>query len=236
MPILVRPVREQLEHDKVIRLLQAKLKKKYAAEANPGEQRNVPFKVRGMTLFPDLVLTASADGRKAQAVVEVETVESLNHLEAMAQWTHFGQARAGFHLYVPVNAVDVAKRLLQQFGVTVTELWSYYSMGDSVRFLPVYRARSGESSAVVARRTRSAGPAAKSRATQSARPAALPRTNAASPRRARPTTTRSRPAATTRRAAKSPARTAGVRTTKATRTAKAVRSTPKARAAKKRRS
>ena len=41
-PILVRPVREQLEHDRVIRLLQAKYKRKFEVAINPGNEQNAP--------------------------------------------------------------------------------------------------------------------------------------------------------------------------------------------------
>ena len=44
-PILVRPVREQLEHDRLIRLLQVKLRRKYDAGINPGAEQNVPVGV-----------------------------------------------------------------------------------------------------------------------------------------------------------------------------------------------
>ena len=36
-PILVRPVREQLEHDRLVRLLQTKSRRRFDAVANPGE-------------------------------------------------------------------------------------------------------------------------------------------------------------------------------------------------------
>ena len=44
--------------------------------------------------FPDLVLTSTDRGHKLMGTVEVETAESVNHLEAMAQWAHLGRARA----------------------------------------------------------------------------------------------------------------------------------------------
>ena len=40
-PILVRPVREQLEHDRVIRLLQVKLKRKHDVVINIGDDQTV---------------------------------------------------------------------------------------------------------------------------------------------------------------------------------------------------
>jgi hypothetical protein len=39
-PILVRPVREQLEHDRVIRLLQAKYRRNFDVGMNPGSEQN----------------------------------------------------------------------------------------------------------------------------------------------------------------------------------------------------
>lgn len=140
-PILIRPVREQLEHDRVIRLLQGKWRRKYEAAANPGDERNAPLKVKGGTFFPDLILAIPEGARKLQAVVEVETSESLNHLEAMAQWTHFSKSKAHFFLFVPAAGVDVARRLAEQHHVTIGEMWSYYQIGDQVRFLEVFRGK-----------------------------------------------------------------------------------------------
>ena len=137
-PILVRPVREQLEHDRVIRLLQAKLKRKHDVVTNIGEDQTVPVRIGQVQIFPDLVLTDS--GRKLAGTVEVETAESVNHLEAMAQWAHLGRARAPFHLYVPAGCVDIARRLAAENGVNVAEIWSYHTIGDQTRFTLVHRA------------------------------------------------------------------------------------------------
>jgi hypothetical protein len=121
-PIFVRPVREQLEHDRLIRHLQTKYKKKFDVAANLGDEQVAPVKVGPLTLFPDLVLT---DGRKLAGVVEVESGESVNNLEAMAQWVHFAKARVPFHLYVPVPAYDTARRLCDAHHARVTEIWTY---------------------------------------------------------------------------------------------------------------
>jgi hypothetical protein len=136
----VRPVREQLEHDRVIRLLQAKLKRKHDVATNIGEDQTVPVRIGQVQIFPDLVLTAMDSGRKLVGTVEVETGESVNHLEAMAQWAHLGRARAPFHLYVPAGCVDIARRLATENGVNVAEIWSYHTIGDQTRFTLVHRA------------------------------------------------------------------------------------------------
>ena len=126
-PILVRPVREQLEHDRIIRLLQAKSRRRFEAGMNPGIERNVAVGTGASSVYPDLVLQSQERGRKLQAVVEVETGESVNHLEALAQWAHFSKLRAPFHLYVPSGMVDVARRLCEDNQITVTEIWSYHT-------------------------------------------------------------------------------------------------------------
>ena len=121
-PILVRPVREQLEHDRVIRLLQVKLKRKHDVIANIGEDQSTSVKIGQVQIFPDLVLTSADRGHKLMGTVEVETAESVNHLEAMAQWAHLGRARAPFHLYVPAGSVDIARRLAAENQVNVAEI------------------------------------------------------------------------------------------------------------------
>ncbi|MFL6279330.1 MAG: hypothetical protein ACJ731_04410, partial [Vicinamibacterales bacterium] len=139
-PILVRPVREQLEHDRVIRLLQVRLKRRHDVVTNIGEDQTVPVRIGQVQIFPDLVLTAADRGHKLMGTVEVETAESVNHLEAMAQWAHLGRARAPFHLYVPAGSVDIARRLAAENQVNVAEIWSYHTIGDQTRFTMVHRA------------------------------------------------------------------------------------------------
>jgi hypothetical protein len=139
-PILVRPVREQLEHDRVIRLLQAKYKRKYEVAINPGQQQVAPVGTGPSAWYPDLVLHSTERGRRLAGVVEVETAESVNNLEAMSQWVAFSKQRADFHLYVPASAIDVTRRLCTEIGIEVTEIWAYHSVGDQLRFVLVQRA------------------------------------------------------------------------------------------------
>jgi hypothetical protein len=140
-PILVRPVREQLEHDRLIRLLQTKLRRKFEVAINPGNEQNAPVGVAPTAVYPDLVLLSLERGRRLQGVIEVETGESVNHLEALAQWTHLAKLRTEFHLYVPAGMVEVARRLCEDNHIVVNEIWSYHSVGDQVRFTLVHRNR-----------------------------------------------------------------------------------------------
>jgi len=140
-PILVRPVREQLEHDRIIRLLQAKSKRRYETGINPGAERNVAVGSGDSALYPDVVLASPDRGHKLQAVIEVETGESVNHLEALAEWAHLSKLRVAFHLYVPSTMVEVARRLCEDNQIVANEIWSYHGIGDDVRFTLVHRVR-----------------------------------------------------------------------------------------------
>jgi len=135
-PIFVRPVREQLEHDRLIRFLQVRYKRKFEAAINVGDERAVPVKIGAGTFFPDLVLTA---GKKLAGLVEVETGESVNNLEAMAQWTHFSKARVPFHLYVPVSGYDAARRLCEANGARPAEIWTYRPTNDGFDLVRIFQ-------------------------------------------------------------------------------------------------
>jgi len=190
-PILVRPVREQLEHDRVIRLLQVRLKRRVEVQTNIGEDQKFPVRIGQVMIYPDLLLLTGDRAQKLVGTVEVETAESVNHLEAMAQWAHLGRARAPFHLYVPAGSVDIARRLAAENSVNVAEIWSFHTIGDQTRFTLVHRSPTAE--------TRHAP---SERAAKPARPAA--RSAPARPKPpARKTAVRSR-GTTARAAAKSP--------------------------------
>jgi hypothetical protein len=138
-PILVRPVREQLEHDRVIRLLQAKYKRKFDVAINPGNEQTAPVGPPAAPWYPDLVLQSGERNKKLLGVVEVETAESLNNLEAMSQWATFAKLRVPFHLYVPVSGVDSARRLCSDLQIEAAEMWAYHSIGEQIRFTLVSR-------------------------------------------------------------------------------------------------
>ena len=182
-PILVRPVREQLEHDRVIRLLQAKYKRKFEVAINPGNEQTAPVGPAESPWYPDLVLLASERTRKLVGVVEVETSESINHLEAMSQWKTFSSLNVQFHLYVPVSGVDSARRLCADHQIVTTEIWAYHTLGDQIRFTPVQRAQAVDGKGRSAAETREPAAPAKPAA---AKPAAPSRGAVSRPRTARP--------------------------------------------------
>ena len=148
-PILVRPVREQFEHDRVIRVLQARYKRKFEVAVNPGSEQNTSVEIGAIAMYPDLLLFGQERGRRLQGTVEVETGESINTLEAMAEWAPFSRLRAPFYLYVPPHSVDTVRRLCAEHQVNVAEIWTYHTAVDQIRFTMVHR--SPEAAAAAAR-------------------------------------------------------------------------------------
>lgn len=139
-PILVRPVREQLEHDRVIRLLQTKYKRKFEVSVNPGREQTAPVVIGASAWYPDLLLHSSDARPRLLGTVEVETAESVNHLEAMSQWGTFSRLRAPLFLYVPVSSVDTVRRLCTSLKIGVSEIWAYNALNDEILFTLVQKA------------------------------------------------------------------------------------------------
>jgi hypothetical protein len=181
-PILIRPVREQLEHDRVIRLLQAKWKRKYDVQINVGDDRNASIKVGPMVLFPDVVLTTTDAPRRLAGVVEVETGESVNNLEAMAQWAHFAKSKAPFYLYIPASSLEIARHLCAEHQIVPAELWTFMPIGEQIRFALMQKTASAEPaparSEKPARAEKPARPAKEAKAPRPARAAAPARRKA----------------------------------------------------------
>ena len=138
-PILTRPVREQLEHDRVIRLLQARYKRKTEVIINPGSEQNQSVTIENLVQFPDVLIFAEG-GKTLIGTVEVETGESVNILEARAQWARFARLKVPLHLYLPPTSVDAARRLCAEFDILVSEIWTFQTAYDGqVRFSMVFR-------------------------------------------------------------------------------------------------
>ena len=134
-PIYVRPAKEQFEHDRLIQFLEAQNKATVEVLTNKGDARDYALKIGEGTYFPDLILQ---DGKKLTGVIEIETGESTNNLEALAQWVHFGKAKVPFSLYVPVLMYDAARRFCELNRVTVTEIWTYRPTWEGFELLRVF--------------------------------------------------------------------------------------------------
>ena len=144
-PILVRPVREQLEHDRIIRLLLARLKRRHDVATNIGDEQTTGVKVGRGPDVPGSRADIPGSGQAPRRDRRGRDGESVNHLEAMAQWAHFGRVRTPFHLYVPASAVEIARRLCVENQVNVAELWSFHTIGDQTRFTLVQRSAAASS-------------------------------------------------------------------------------------------
>ena len=228
-PILVRPVREQLEHDRVIRLLQAKYKRNFEVAVNPGNEQTAPIAVGASPWYPDLVLQSADRGRRLLGTVEVETAESVNNLEAMSQWATFSRLRAPFRLYIPVSSVDTAKRLCAGLQISVAEIWAYSWLGEQVRFTLVQRSATGRARTPLASRgaKRAKRPAASGRARSGRKAVGKKRSVRAAGR------TKAAKSTKGGRSTKTAKSTKGRRSTKAAKSAKAGRSTKAAKGTKK---
>jgi hypothetical protein len=224
-PIFVRPVREQLEHDRLIRFLQSKYKRKFEVAMNVGEEQTAPVKLGTHTFYPDLVLT---DGRRLAGLVEVETGESVNNLEAMAQWVHFARSRIPFHLYVPIGGVDAARRLCEQNAVSVAEIWTYRASMDGFDLIRAFHDPSAAGGGgardnsrkqpVAARAPVAAKPAAGAKPPTAAKPASVAKAAVAGPRTAPDRAASRKPTKPAPKPAR-PSRGAKARPSKATRPA-----------------
>jgi len=71
--------------------------------------------------------------------VEVETGESVNAIEARAEWGVYSKVKVPLHLYVPPNCVDAARRICDEYQIVVAELWSYTTSFDQIRFTLVHK-------------------------------------------------------------------------------------------------
>jgi hypothetical protein len=149
-PILTRPIREQLEHDRIIRQLQARYKRKHEVVINPGAEQNQSVMVGELAVYPDLLLYSTERSRRLEGTVEVETGESVNQLEALAEWGVYSKLKAPFYLYVPPQSVDSARRICDEQQFPVAEIWVYHSSLDQVRFTQVYRSPAAAKAAAAA--------------------------------------------------------------------------------------
>jgi hypothetical protein len=150
-PILTRPIREQLEHDRIIRQLQSRYKRKHEVVINPGLEQNQAVMVGELERYPDLLLFSQERGRRLEGTIEVETAESVNQLEALAEWGVFSRLKAPFYLFVPPQSIDTARRLCEENQFPVAEIWTYHLTLDQVRFTQVYRSPNAPKPAPAAR-------------------------------------------------------------------------------------
>ena len=196
-PILTRPVREQLEHDRVIRQLQAKYKRKTDVIINPGNEQNQSVIVGELVVFPDVLVFAEGT-KRLLTTVEVETGESVNPIEARAEWGVYSKLKVPLHLYVPTACIEAAKRISDEYQIVVSELWSYTTSFDQVRFTLVSRSPDAPTVKVPVAAPKPAAkpkPVAKPMPVAKSKPVAKPKPVAKAKPKAKPAAKKSKPAA-----------------------------------------
>jgi hypothetical protein len=138
-PIFTRPYREQHEHDRIIRLLQARYRRKHEVVINPGPDQQGSVTVGELPVYPDLLLYSQEPTHHLEATVEVETGESVHLLEARAEWGVFSQVPVPFILYVPTPMLETARRIIDEQQWVVSEIWTYLPGMDQLRFVQVFK-------------------------------------------------------------------------------------------------
>ena len=192
-PILTRPVREQLEHDRVIRQLQAKYKRKTDVIINPANEHNQSVTVGELVVFPDVLVFAEGS-KRLLVTVEVETGESVNPIEARAEWGVYSKLKVPLHLYVPPQCVDAARRICLEYQILVSELWSYTTTFDQVRFTLVDKSPDAPTVKIPVRpepKAKTAPPKSKPAATKPAKAKPAPKARP----KAKPAAKKAKPAA-----------------------------------------
>ena len=218
-PILTRPVREQLEHDRVIRQLQAKYKRKTDVIINPGNEQNQSVTVGELVVFPDLLVFAEGS-RRLLITVEVETGESVNSIEARAEWGVYSKLKVPMHLYVPPVCVEAVKRICDEYQIVVAELWTYTTTFDQVRFTLVSKSPDAPTVKVPVKAAPTPKPAPVPKPAPKPKPSAKPKAAvkakpAAKIKAAAKTKSKARPAATRRQAKGRPDLSTGARSSRA---------------------
>jgi hypothetical protein len=92
-----------------------------------------------LAVYPDLLLYSQERAKRLEGTIEVETGESVNQLEALAEWGVFSRLKVPFYLYVPPQGLDSARRICDEHQFPVAEIWTYHLAMDQVRFTQVYR-------------------------------------------------------------------------------------------------
>ena len=186
-------------------LAPGKVQEKVRRRHQPWQRTDGACWTTGFSVVPGPRAAIGREDEKLLGVVEVETAESLNNLEAMSQWATFAKLRVPFHLYVPASGIDSARRLCSDFQIQAAEMWAYHSIGDQIRFTLVSRTEGPQRPREAAPARPAATPVAVAR--PKAVRAAAPRTRRASATTAakpRPVVAKKK-APDVRRAAKRPA-------------------------------
>jgi hypothetical protein len=105
----------QFIHDNVIEAAISRLDYiNYDIYKNPGQQKNA----RVGANYPDIILTKKGE-LTIQFIIEVETTDSVNLIEASHQWKKYStEIKASFYILVPLLSKKLAISLCKQIGIS----------------------------------------------------------------------------------------------------------------------
>lgn len=117
-------------HDSVVLQIVPRLNtEKYDVYTNPGQEKNAGIGDN----YPDVVLTEKGD-TTVRFIMEVETEDSVNTIEALNQWKKYvKEINATFYLVVPISMLTRAKNLCQQNGINA-RFTTYTIQNNTINF------------------------------------------------------------------------------------------------------
>lgn len=103
-------------HEKVINAaIQALNKLDFDIYTNPGTSKNAAISDN----YPDIILTEKGK-KNAKFIIEVETRETVNDVEAEIQWKKYAkEINATFYLLVPYESRNMAESICRRLGINV---------------------------------------------------------------------------------------------------------------------
>lgn len=110
-----RTSQNQSLHDKVIETVAKELDiVNFNVYTNPNVQKNTLVNSH----CPDIIITKKGQNT-VEFIIEVETADSINIIEATNQWKKFSnEINASFWILVPANSKHLAISLCKQIGIT----------------------------------------------------------------------------------------------------------------------
>jgi len=102
-------------HDNVIQAATSRLdSKNYDIYTNPGSSKRNGIGGN----YPDIILTKKGE-RTVKFIIEVETADSVNIIEATNQWKKYAtEIKASFYILVPLASKNLAIKLCKQIGIS----------------------------------------------------------------------------------------------------------------------
>lgn len=132
----------QGEHDSVVaasaHTYSEQERRGYLVSTNPGSEKNQSVGPRDDPQYPDVVVwkpnSPGSTSGTATVIEEIETSESVNEDEG-SQWKKYASLGVSiFRLIVPKADAAIAKKIIENKKIGVSEIWSYTINGGRISF------------------------------------------------------------------------------------------------------